>query len=124
MKKKFFLSSIGGLLAQNIASCIRDQFPDAQIIGSDTHVEHAGSYFADRVLIVDRVESEILAIEIAKVRRISRSEMKSFIDRHYYECFEQVKFLKETAWECLKTKKIDESWIDKLRTKLNYFYQW
>ena len=73
---------------------------------------------------IDRVESEILAIEIAKVRRISRSEMKSFIDRHYYECFEQVKFLKETAWECLKTKKIDESWIDKLRTKLNYFYQW
>jgi carbamoyl-phosphate synthase large subunit len=58
MKKKFFLSSIGGLLAQNIASCIRDQFPDAQIIGSDTHVEHAGSYFADRVLIVERVESE------------------------------------------------------------------
>lgn len=58
MKKKFFLSSIGGLLAQNVASCIRDLFPDAQIIGSDTHVEHAGSYFADRVLIVDRVESE------------------------------------------------------------------
>jgi len=58
MKKKFFLSSIGGLLAQNVASCLRDQFPDAQIIGSDTHVEHAGSYFADTVLIVDRVESE------------------------------------------------------------------
>ena len=58
MKKKFFLSSIGGLLAQNVASCIRDEFPDAQIIGSDTHKEHAGSNFADTVLIVERVESE------------------------------------------------------------------
>lgn len=58
MKKKFFLSSIGGLLAQNVASCIRDEFPDAQIIGSDTHKEHAGSNFADMVLIVERVESE------------------------------------------------------------------
>jgi carbamoyl-phosphate synthase large subunit len=58
MKMKFFLSSIGGLLAQNIASCIRDHFPDAQIIGSDTHEEHAGIHFADTVLIVDRVESE------------------------------------------------------------------
>jgi carbamoyl-phosphate synthase large subunit len=58
MKKKFFLSSIGGLLAQNVASCIRDQFPEAQIIGSDTHTEHAGSNFADRVLIIERVESE------------------------------------------------------------------
>lgn len=58
MKKKFFLSSIGGLLAQNVASCIRDEFPDAQIIGSDTHREHAGSNFADTVLIIERVESE------------------------------------------------------------------
>ena len=58
MKKKFFLSSIGGLLAQNVASCVRDQFSDVQIIGSDTHKEHAGTNFADTVLIVERVESE------------------------------------------------------------------
>jgi len=58
MREKFFLSSIGGLLAQNVASCIRDQFPDALIIGTDTHTEHAGSYFADTVLITDRVDSK------------------------------------------------------------------
>jgi carbamoyl-phosphate synthase large subunit len=58
MREKFFLSSIGGLLAQNVASCIRDQFPDALIIGTDTHAEHAGSYFADTVVIIDRVDSK------------------------------------------------------------------
>jgi carbamoyl-phosphate synthase large subunit len=58
MTQKFFLSSIGGLLAQNVASCIRDQFPDAFIIGTDTHPEHAGSHFVDEVLIIDRVDSK------------------------------------------------------------------
>ncbi len=69
MTQKFLLSSIGGLLAQNVASCIRDEFPDAFIVGTDTHREHAGSHFADQVLIIDRADSkEFLPSLKAKLR--------------------------------------------------------
>jgi carbamoyl-phosphate synthase large subunit len=76
MKEKFLLSSIGGLLAQNVASCIRDQFPNALIIGTDTHTEHAGSHFADAVLIIDRADSKEFLPSLSAILREHRP--------HYY----------------------------------------
>jgi len=65
MKKVFMLSSIGGLLSQNVANCLRDAFPNSILVGTDIHLEHAGTYFINEFVLAKRAESETFLMELA-----------------------------------------------------------
>jgi carbamoyl-phosphate synthase large subunit len=58
MSLVFLLSSIGGDLAQSVARCLRDWYPDATLVGIDTNLEHAGSFLVDEVLKVEHAADE------------------------------------------------------------------
>lgn len=65
MKKIFMLSSIGGLLSQNIATCLRDAFPDSFLVGTDIHSEHAGTQFVNEFVLAERAESKNFLTKLA-----------------------------------------------------------
>ena len=65
MNKVFMLSSIGGLLSQNVATCLRDVFPESYLVGTDIHSEHAGSFFVNEFVLAERVESRTFFAELA-----------------------------------------------------------
>jgi carbamoyl-phosphate synthase large subunit len=65
MKKVFMLSSIGGLLSQNVATCLRDSFPDSILLGTDIHLEHSGTHFVNEFVLTERAESKTFLMELA-----------------------------------------------------------
>ena len=65
MRKTFYVSSIGGYLAQNVARCIREEFPSAYIIGSDLHAFHSGKLFVDQLLHSQMADSETFIDRLA-----------------------------------------------------------
>lgn len=65
MKKVFMLSSIGGLLSQNVATCIRDAFPNSTLVGTDIHLEHAGTHFVNEFVLAERAESKTFLMKLA-----------------------------------------------------------
>ena len=67
MKKVFMLSSIGGLLSQNVATCLRDAFPDSILVGTDIHLEHAGTHFVNEFVLTQRAESKTFLMELALI---------------------------------------------------------
>ena len=64
MSAKILISSIGGLLAQNVSKCIRDEFPDSLIFGTDIAFENAGKLFCDEMFIVPKANSEEFLINL------------------------------------------------------------
>lgn len=65
MKKVFMLSSIGGLLSQNVSTCLRDAFPESYLVGTDIHLEHAGTHFVNEFVLAERVESKTFLAKLA-----------------------------------------------------------
>jgi carbamoyl-phosphate synthase large subunit len=65
MKKVFMLSSIGGLLSQNVSTCLRDAFPESYLVGTDIHLEHAGAHFVNEFILAERVESKSFLAQLA-----------------------------------------------------------
>jgi carbamoyl-phosphate synthase large subunit len=57
MKKIFLLSSIGGDLSQSIVRCLRDEYPELSLVGTDTHSHHSGSLFVDEFIVTEPVSS-------------------------------------------------------------------
>jgi|688.fasta_scaffold47419_5 carbamoyl-phosphate synthase large subunit len=75
MSLVFLLSGIGGDLAQSVARCLRDQYPDATLVGIDTNSEHAGSVFVD---MVERVEHAKDKDYFTSLKSILRSTHPNF----------------------------------------------
>lgn len=50
--KRILITGIGGDIAQNVAKLVRDARPDAWLIGSDLHDEHAGPLFVDECVLL------------------------------------------------------------------------
>lgn len=48
--KKILITGIGGDIAQSTAKIIREHNPELELIGTDTHSQHGGSLFVDKVL--------------------------------------------------------------------------
>ena len=67
MSLVFLLSSIGGDLAQSVARCLRDHYPDATLVGIDTNSEHAGSIFVDRVERVEHAKNKDYFISLKSI---------------------------------------------------------
>lgn len=69
MTKKpiFLVSSIGGMLAQNVALCIRDAFPNAFIVGMDIHTQHAGTFFSDSFVLIENANSHSYLESLKKI---------------------------------------------------------
>ena len=57
MGQIFLLSSIGGDLSQSVARCIKEQYRDSFLLGTDTHTEHSGSLFVDKFLLAKPASS-------------------------------------------------------------------
>lgn len=76
-----------------------------------------------RVNGTDRTESEVLVTEIAKERGMKREEFTKVVGSHYKECFNEMKYLKQTAWECLKDKEHSLDWWKTTIYLFNYFYE-
>lgn len=47
--KKILITGIGGDIAQSTAKIIREAHPDIELVGTDTHQQHGGSLFVDKV---------------------------------------------------------------------------
>jgi hypothetical protein len=76
-----------------------------------------------RVNGTDRTESEILVTEIAKERGITREEFTKVVGSNYKQCFHEMKYLKQTTWECLKDKEHSFDWWKTTVYLLNYFFE-
>ncbi len=55
----FYISSVGGDIAQAIISILRNTYPSAVIWGSDLHREHAGMYLVDRFQVSPKFNSKL-----------------------------------------------------------------
>lgn len=66
----------------------------------------------------DRAESEILVTNIANERKLKRSEVAKIIQTNYFECFNHVRYLQETVWDCLKSQKVNDDWFAVIKRKL------
>lgn len=56
--KTIVITGIGGDIAQAAATIIRGEYPHIKIVGLDTHSEHAGTLFADKVVMVPPADSD------------------------------------------------------------------
>ncbi|MCD4506179.1 ATP-grasp domain-containing protein [Chromobacterium piscinae] len=54
---RILITGIGSDIAQATARVIRDEFPNAVIIGADIHNMHAGHFFCDEMLLSCRADS-------------------------------------------------------------------
>lgn len=70
----FLLSSIGGVLAQNVARCIRDGFPSARIVGMDIHTQHAGTLFVDEFMLTESATSKTYLESLQKIVKESSAD--------------------------------------------------
>jgi hypothetical protein len=66
----------------------------------------------------DRAESEILVTNIANERKMKRSDASKIIQTNYSECFDHVRYLQETAWDCLRSQKASDDWFAAIKRKL------
>ena len=65
-----------------------------------------------RVNGTDRATSEILVKELSKERNITKEDLKKILDSQYRDCFNEMKYLKQTAWGCVRTRNYVEPWFD------------
>lgn len=63
--------------------------------------------FAWGVNGTDRPESDVQLLEIAKERGMKSGDFSRIVDQHYRSCHQQTVKLKQTVWECLKTRNED-----------------
>ena len=64
---RFLISSIGGDLSQNVARCLRNDFPDSFIVGLDIQRRHAGTLFSDDFKLIDHADSDIFLEQLAAI---------------------------------------------------------
>jgi carbamoyl-phosphate synthase large subunit len=71
----FYVSSVGGDIAQSIISIIRSSYPSAVIWGSDLHEEHAGYYQVDHFRISPSFDSEDFLLWVENLLRENSIEV-------------------------------------------------
>ena len=76
-----------------------------------------------RVNGTDRATSEILVAEMARERNISKAEFKKILSSQYNGCFDEMRYLKQTAWECLKMKDYKVDWWELIKYSMQYSFQ-
>ncbi len=63
----FYISSVGGDIAQAIISILRNTYPNSIIWGSDLHREHAGLYLVDRFQVSPKFDSNLFLPWVANL---------------------------------------------------------
>ena len=58
MKESVLVSAIGGDLSQSVAQCIRNDLPKVKLIGTDTNINNASSFFVDKFIQIAHSKSE------------------------------------------------------------------
>lgn len=53
---------------------------------------------------IDRTESDVQLLELGKVRGFKKGEMSKIFEQHFMECHQQVVHLKQSVWDCLRTR--------------------
>ena len=76
-----------------------------------------------RVNGTDRATSEILVTEISKDRKISKDEFKKILRTNLSSCNDEMKFLNQTAWDCLKTRNYRDPWLEITVASIKYVYE-
>ena len=76
-----------------------------------------------RVNGTDRASSEILVTEISKTRKISKEEFKKILRTNYSSCNDEMKYLKQTAWDCIKNRNYKEPWLVMTFALIIYMYE-
>ena len=64
-------------MAQNVARCIKEDFPGAIIVGVDARSRHAGSFFVDRFIEIESAESDNYLRVIQSI--LARNKIDFFI---------------------------------------------
>ena len=75
-----------------------------------------------RVNGTDRSTSEILVTEISKERKLSKEEFKKILRTNYSSCNAEMKYLKQTTWDCLKTREHKYPWSEMVASLFKYFF--
>ena len=76
-----------------------------------------------RVNGTDRATSEILFKEISFERKITKEELKKIFNSQYSKCFNEMKYLKQTAWDCVRTRNYVQPWFEMTVASIKYVYE-
>ena len=76
-----------------------------------------------RVNGTDRAISEILFKEISSEKNITREEFKKILNSQYGKCFNEMKYLKQTTWECVRTRNYVQPWFEMTVLSIKYVYE-
>ena len=76
-----------------------------------------------RVNGTDRATSEVLVIEISKERKLSKEEFKKVLRTNYSSCNAEMKYLKQTTWDCVRTRNYVQPWLDISNASIKYVYE-
>ena len=71
----------------------------------------------------DRATSEVLITEISKERKISKEDLKKILRTNYSSCTDEMKYLKQTTWDCVRTRNYVQPWLDISNASIKYVYE-
>lgn len=76
-----------------------------------------------RVNGTDRATSEVLITEISKERKISKEDLKKILRTNYSSCNDEMKYLKQTAWDWVRTRNYVQPWFEIKVVSTKYVYE-
>lgn len=76
-----------------------------------------------RVNGTDRSTSEVLVTEISNDRKISKEEFKKILRTNYSSCTDEMKYLKQTTWDCIMTREFRVPWYELIFASIKYVFE-
>jgi hypothetical protein len=127
---KFEYKNLAKLIEQSDKRHI-DYLKEMDISGNVAELMHSTMFWDVRFLTedekilfrvngTDRATSEILVNEISKVRKIPKEDFKKILNSQFSECIGEMKYLKQTAWDCVKTRNYKQPWVEMTVASIKY----